>query len=693
MNRLEAGEPKHLGPYRLVGRLPDSTLGGPVYLGRGPGGERAAVTLVPDGMAHDLRFRADVGTALGLTGAGVAPLLGADLGGPTPWLADTFTPAVALRQAVERYGPLPGQSLSVLGKGLAQALATVHTTGFAYGALTPGAVLLAVSGPVLVARVSGAAAQADDMSDLAAVLEFAAGGYIAPTSVLVALLQETVGEFRSRTGPDPVEGPAARRLAELLGAPGPGPGPAGGAPSVGGWLPAPVAAAATAAGKAPGVNRRTLLTGAAGGGVVLAGLATALAWPRGPRHGTQGPPAASPGTPSAGSAPGGSPSAVAPSPTAEIRVNLTGAQPATVWQIVLQDQPSGLAASDAVVALVSQKSTLFVDREGKQTFAPHALTMFPRSGMPMMTFADGTFYVLGDVRGRERALAALDGATGNPKWAMSLPGLLGAGNLPADVVAAGDTVYVSAGDLTLGENIDDASTYSGVLAAFDSATGELRWKTSGSDLCNVLVPPSGHLLLAASELAKPDGQVVVLDAAANGARGWKQTVPNGRWYHQPGPAMTCYAGGLFVFGADRIVAADPATGKQVWDLRADEQPDVRFGMPFASPDGRTVFVPVGQDLVALDSANGKARWVATLPSHVLWSAGLAFNGVDARCTADTVLATDSQKNLWAIDSATGQARWKYNDPGAPAIGFRWTVGGDRVYVSSNLTLTAIGTRG
>ncbi|MFF0413171.1 PQQ-binding-like beta-propeller repeat protein [Kitasatospora sp. NPDC004745] len=698
MIRMGVGEPKRLGPYRLVGRLPDGPLGGPVYLGRRQGGVQASVMVVPVALARDLRFRADVGSALALTGAGLAPLLGADLDGPVPWLADTFLPAVTLRQAVEQYGPLPWSSLSVLAPGLLEALATVHSAGFAYGLLTPGTVLLGVRAPVLAARVSGAAAQADDVPDLAAVLEFAAGGYVAPASVLLPLLEEAVDELRSHSGPEPLERAAVGRLVDLLGGPVAAPG--------GDWLPAPVAAAAAAVARVPGPSRRTLLVGAVGGALAVGGLATALAWPSGSGDGAPAPApvdassggspsGASPsrGSPSGGSPSGGSPVG-SPSTAREVRVDLAGVQPATAWQVVLQDEPSDLAASDTVVALASQKSTLFVDRDGRQVFSPHSLTVFPTSsGLSRMTSADGVFYVLGDVRGRGSALAALDAGTGDPKWAMSLPALLGAENRPAAVAVEGRTVYVAAGKLSLGADINTPSTYTGVLAAFDVADGTMRWKTTGTDLSNILVPPSGNLLLAASAVDKPDGQVVMLDAGASGARGWKQTVPNGRWYYQPGPAMTCYAGGLFVFGADRIVAADPATGKQVWDLRADEQPDVRFGTPFASPDGRSVYVPVGQDLVALDAANGKARWVATLPKHVLWTAGLSLNGVHARCSADTVIATDSQRNLWAIDADTGRARWKYNDPAAPPVGFRWTVAGDRVYVSSNLTLTAIATHG
>jgi glucose dehydrogenase len=73
----------------------------------------------------------------------------------------------------------------------------------------------------------------------------------------------------------------------------------------------------------------------------------------------------------------------------------------------------------------------------------------------------------------------------------------------------------------------------------------------------------------------------------------------------------------------------------------------------------------------------------------MFNASSRISGRSARCSADTVFATDTAKTLWAIDAATGRARWRYSDPGQPDGGFRWTVGGDRVFVASHLTLTAI----
>jgi outer membrane protein assembly factor BamB len=103
---------------------------------------------------------------------------------------------------------------------------------------------------------------------------------------------------------------------------------------------------------------------------------------------------------------------------------------------------------------------------------------------------------------------------------------------------------------------------------------------------------------------------------------------------------------------------------------------------------------MGGNLIALNSADGTLKWASALVGAGAVGGDNEFNaglgdGRAAQCSADTVFVTDTAKNLWAIDAATGKARWKYNDPGQPDTGFKWTVGGDRVFIASNLTLTAI----
>jgi outer membrane protein assembly factor BamB len=192
----------------------------------------------------------------------------------------------------------------------------------------------------------------------------------------------------------------------------------------------------------------------------------------------------------------------------------------------------------------------------------------------------------------------------------------------------------------------------------------------------------------------------MIDAGRKGARGWNVSVPDDAYYFSAGWPLTCYAAGLFLFGGgngDTLFAVDAATGSEKWHQRFDAKngDQVRIGAPFSSPDGATVYVPVGSDLAALATADGTIQWVATLDGASDIGISNAFNassrlsGRSAQCSADTVFATDTAKTLWAIDAATGRARWKYRDPGQPDVGFLWTVGGDHVFIASHLTLTAI----
>ena len=178
------------------------------------------------------------------------------------------------------------------------------------------------------------------------------------------------------------------------------------------------------------------------------------------------------------------------------------------------------------------------------------------------------------------------------------------------------------------------------------------------------------------------------------------SVPHAAYYFTLGWPLTCFADGLFVFAGgqgDTLYAVDAATGSEKWHQRFDAKSgnQVQIGVPFASLDGTTVYVPVGADLAALAAADGTIRWVATLDGaddlgeSNMFNASLRISGKSAQCSADTVFATDAAKTLWAIDAATGRARWKYTDPGQPDTGFLWTVGGDHVFIASHLTVTAV----
>ncbi|MFI6471577.1 serine/threonine-protein kinase [Streptomyces sp. NPDC050516] len=283
MQPLEAGEPRTIGAYRLLGRLGAGGMGR-VYLGRSAGGRTVAVKVVHPHFALDEQFRArfrhEVEAARRVGGDWTAPVLDADPEAPVPWVATGYVAGPSLTQAVMDRGPLPDHSVRVLGAGLAEALAAVHALGLVHRDVKPSNVLLTLDGPRLIdfgiARATDGTASltatgvsigspgymspeqilgrgvtgAADVFSLGAVLAYAATGEPPfPGDSSAALLYKVVhespelgagltGELRDAVGAclakDPADRPAPAALAARL-------APAGAAALVrDGWLPGPL---------------------------------------------------------------------------------------------------------------------------------------------------------------------------------------------------------------------------------------------------------------------------------------------------------------------------------------------------------------------------------------------------------------------------------------------------------------------
>ncbi|MFE9888915.1 PQQ-binding-like beta-propeller repeat protein [Streptomyces scopuliridis] len=729
-----------IGPYALLGG--QSTVGGSeVFAARTDEGLLVTVTVVGSELAADPgfrdRFRAAVEAARTLSSAFLVPVVDADADAPVPWLATQFTAGLPLRQVVDRHGPLSEPALRVLADGLARALAAVHAAGTIHGGVSPDSVLLTMDGPRITAvgcaGATGGPAPSptDDMFDLGSAVLFAASGGEPDTGALPVSLREVIGGCLY---PEPPERPTAEQLVDYLRHQD--------LPALGGsWLPPAVTsdmAATTAAvgsvssgggDRAPfppppviaagtGVSRRKLIIGLAGGAAALGGTAVALAFSGDSSpaaDGRAGGPGstARPASPSGGrstSAPSASPSSTdGPEP-----VVLAGPDAVKTWSEAGKNAPTCLEASDKVVMVVTDTATSFLDAAtGKSVFDPlNTTNAFRTSSFKYPTaYADGVFYLLCDTPSQSGVLAAFDAAGGKSKWATNLSaydpgGATLVSMYPSNYVAvAGNTVYVCGQVRQLDGKFSAESPTTGYIRAFNAATGKMLWQVKGTDINNVLVPPSGSHLLAASAVpGKKPGRVQMIDAGRKGARGWKVSVPHTSSYFTMGWPLTCYAAGLFLFAGgngNTLFAVDAATGREKWHQRFDAKngDQVKIGTPFSSQDGATVYVPVGSDLAALAAADGTLRWVAVLDGASesgrsnLFNASLRLGGKNAQCSADTVFATDSAKTLWAIDAATGRARWKYRDPGQPDVGFMWTVGGDHVFIASHLTMTAIAAHG
>ena len=150
---LREGDPTTLGPYRLRARLGGGGMG-QVYLGRSPGGRLVAVKVVRPELADNAHFRrrfaSEVEAARKVGGFYTAQVVDADTDGDPPWLATAYIPGPSLQQAVDEHGPLPLESVAVLGAGLAEGLTAVHACEVVHRDLKPANVILAEDGPRLI---------------------------------------------------------------------------------------------------------------------------------------------------------------------------------------------------------------------------------------------------------------------------------------------------------------------------------------------------------------------------------------------------------------------------------------------------------------------------------------------------------------------------------------------------------------
>ncbi|MEU8340072.1 hypothetical protein AB0C74_00090 [Spirillospora sp. NPDC048832] len=206
---------EYIGPYRLLSgpdgaAMPDGAgpnALGAVHRAAGPDGRDVAIRLLPPGTAVDVQRMREVLSPY------VVDVLDGESAGPRPYVVSRFVPGRPLAERVAERGPMSGDALCRLATGLAKALAAVHGTGLAHGALDPGTVLVVDDAPVVVDfALTAAADPAGDIRAWAATVAFAATGRRdAPAGALPAALRPLV---EAAAHPDPAARPAARDLAE-----------------------------------------------------------------------------------------------------------------------------------------------------------------------------------------------------------------------------------------------------------------------------------------------------------------------------------------------------------------------------------------------------------------------------------------------------------------------------------------------
>ncbi|MFF0775354.1 protein kinase [Nonomuraea wenchangensis] len=150
---LVAGDPPHLGSFRLSGRIGEGGQG-IVYLGVNDEGERAAIKLLHIKFSGDTiarsRFARELKAAQRVASFCTARVIEADLDGDTPYIASEYIEGRSLRELIETDGPLSGTPLDRLAIGTATALTAIHHAQIVHRDFKPDNVLIAADGPRVV---------------------------------------------------------------------------------------------------------------------------------------------------------------------------------------------------------------------------------------------------------------------------------------------------------------------------------------------------------------------------------------------------------------------------------------------------------------------------------------------------------------------------------------------------------------
>jgi eukaryotic-like serine/threonine-protein kinase len=198
VQELRPGDPRVIGPYRLLGQLGGGGMGR-VFLGVSAGGRPVAVKVIRPELVADpefrTRFRREVAAARTVSGLFTALVVDADTEAPAPWLATAYVAGPSLAQAVRDSGPLSADSVLALAVGLAESLAAIHAVGVVHRDLKPSNVLLAEDGPRVIDFGISWAIEATSLTNAGFVVgspgfmspEQAEGGIVGPPSDMFSL--------------------------------------------------------------------------------------------------------------------------------------------------------------------------------------------------------------------------------------------------------------------------------------------------------------------------------------------------------------------------------------------------------------------------------------------------------------------------------------------------------------------------
>ena len=172
---------ERLGPYRLREQLGEGGMG-VVYLASDPGDRLVAVKVLRQGVPAEetarRRLAREVQTMQRVHSPFVAEVVDADVESSPPYIVTRYVDGRTLEDVVTQDGPLTGPALARLARGLAAALAAVHSAGVVHRDLKPANVMLVDGEPVVI---DFGIAQAPDSTRLTMTGMFmGTPGYLAP---------------------------------------------------------------------------------------------------------------------------------------------------------------------------------------------------------------------------------------------------------------------------------------------------------------------------------------------------------------------------------------------------------------------------------------------------------------------------------------------------------------------------------
>ncbi len=145
--------PDKFGPYRVLERIGEGGMG-VVYLATDSEQRPVAVKVLRPAVAGEpdarRRLAREVETMRRVRSPFVAEVIDADVACDPPYIVTRYVRGRTLDQVVTDDGPLRGQELAMVARGVASALTAVHSAGVVHRDLKPGNIMLSDGQPVVI---------------------------------------------------------------------------------------------------------------------------------------------------------------------------------------------------------------------------------------------------------------------------------------------------------------------------------------------------------------------------------------------------------------------------------------------------------------------------------------------------------------------------------------------------------------